>query len=283
MSVRRSLRAVVLFLLLGWLTSATVAAWGTLAHYAIGREALGRDVALFHLLPDSWPRITGTVDISEWFAWSHGVLRTGRAGIVPRVPVYANENPGEAMYQRCRTTPTACGPLGPATALGFLAHGVVDREVHWAFFPGGTYKLWRQHEPKENWADCVIYERILGGKFSEDEGAATDLPYVDNNGDAGVIRFAQQDFIKNPNNRQYSVNRDPPRTTLPRDETEQEIQGRIGDFRARIASDLQGINRRNCKDLNDTAMDEKWSAADVEKHFRAAVDAVKRIYSAHPF
>jgi hypothetical protein len=292
MRVRRSLRATLLFFVL---IPSTVLAWGPLAHDAIGREAVGNSgLAIYHNLPDSWPYWNLAPEvISEWFAWTHGVQRTGTSGPldrVPNVPVYALENPGESMLQLCEN---ACTELQQATILGFLAHGVEDHAVHWTFSPGGTVARWYEHRMKEKWADCIVYRSILKRGFAVN-GAADNLPQIRNGGDASLIRLAEQRFNQRVNantntNNQYSVDQGKP-TPLSRIELLPEIEAEIAAYERNIREQLlDNVNLRNCASLDTTANqrrmsgDSSWSVSEVERYYRSAVDSVKLVYDQHKF
>lgn len=280
-AVSRLSRAFTLFLLFGSITSIRVAGWGPLAHDAIGREAVGdANARVYHSLPDSWPS-SDLNRITDWSAWTHGVQRTGSAFGVPRVPEYAPENPGEVMYASCRSQGPSCTPLARATALGFLAHGVEDREVHWGYSGGGIYQTWKNHPVKEQWADCVVYREILKGTF-DNRGQATSLPSVGNDGDARLIQLAQQDFNGNPRNKQDTLDRGR-RTKLSRVEPVSEIQKRIDGYRSDLKDELLEVNRNNCGSLDDTARKKGWDSNEAQRHYRAAVASVKQVYAAHPF
>src|SRR5262249_58148356 len=69
-------------------------AWEAIAHYVLGVKATGDAYGRFQSLPDSWPSHRGLArlyEITEWFAWSHAVQRTGRTSGVPNVPSYPND------------------------------------------------------------------------------------------------------------------------------------------------------------------------------------------------
>jgi hypothetical protein len=146
------------------------------------------------------------------------------------------------------------------------------------------------HPIKERWADCVIYTEVLKGGFDE-QGAAANLPPVGNDGDAQLIRSAQESFNQNvrSNSSDYSIDK-ARRTPLSRVDSESEIRNKIGTYRKTLQRDLS-INVRdgNCRSLGRTAKnrlsdgDKSWTDDQVLDRYRASVDEVRKAYDSHKF
>ena len=272
--------AIAILLVLLACAGARVAAWNPFAHYAITHAAIPGGVLVYDSLPDSWPSRRGLA-ISDGFAWTHGVQRTGKDRLIPRIPIYALSNPGEVMYTVCRGMGARCGPHARATVLGFLVHDVEDREVHWGFSGGGTYDGWRMHPVKEAWADCVVYRTVLGRGFDA-RGDAKTLPMVPHGGDGALINQAEQDFNSNPANTQATLDAGQS-NRLKTVETVSEIDDLIKKYSAELSGLADFITRNNCASLDRRATREGWSATDVATHYSAAAIAVRDVYTRHPF
>jgi hypothetical protein len=107
---------VLLVILLLFAFVASAQSWEALTHYQLGIESSIDPNGSFQNLPDSWPShrdIWKWFEITEWFAWSHGVQRTGRTTTIPNVPAYPTDmrNPGEDLYRIYKNNPAAPATL----------------------------------------------------------------------------------------------------------------------------------------------------------------------------
>ncbi len=261
--------------------SVPVEAWQTLAHYQITIEAIGAPYATYSYLPDSWPSHGGLASfygITEWFAWSHAVMLTGRTDGVPNVPRYpvVDREPGSLMY-RLYKSGLGRGPDRYSTALGFAIHNAQDRVVHYAYFRGGSRTAWlEEHQYKEEWADCWIYRLYMSGIF-DNQGRAR-LPAIVNQGNASLIAAAQAEFVRS------KVSLDPSgRTFLPKVESESEVQSRFADGERDIRSYFNDFSAVRCRWLQSVYRENyDWTQDDLEDYYKRAVRATRQRRSQFP-
>jgi hypothetical protein len=257
-------------------------AWQIITHYQLGVESGLDPTGSFQNLPDSWPSHDGVwklYQISEWFAWSHGVLRNGRTSGVPNLPVYpsSDQDPGKVIYKLYRAGGLK-GGFEYDTAMGFLAHNAQDRQVHYRYFRGGSKAAWREeHEWKEIWADCWIYRIRMGGKFDV-EGRPLNLPNIDNRGNPGLISRAQSEFIAS------GLSTDAGSTVaLPGPEVVKTIDGRISNHRKEISDYLRNtFNLAYCNSLGKWARNYDWNLDELEEYYFKSLNATKGLLAGFP-
>lgn len=255
--------------------------WQAITHYQLGVEAGVDSNRQFQMLPDSWPShgsIFKLFEITEWFAWSHAVQRTGRTDGVQNVPIYPNDdrNPGEVMYKLYKQG-QAAGSYPYETALGFLTHNAQDRQVHYAYFRGGSRAAWvEEHQYKENWADCWIYRIKLNGTFDE-RGRPLNLPIIQNIGNATLISKAQADFVASGR----STDSDQ-MVTLPKTETEQEIQTRMSDAEKETREYLDDFDETKCDALAKYAKNYAWTLDELKDYYSKSLNETSSTLRAHP-
>lgn len=262
--------------------------WESLAHYQLGIDAAGARLAPYQNLPDVWPSHSGwrqAWGISEWFAWSHAVQRTGRTDGIPHVPVDASGlwNPGKVLYRLYKTR-SVNGHGSYETALGFLMHLAQDREVHYAYFRGGSFPSWTQeHQYKEQWADCIVYQTVTYRTTSSDDGFEPNgngrpkgLPRVAVMGHAEAIHKAQKEFVASG----YSVD-DSLHTTI-RAQDPSAIVKDITDYQPEIDTYLGKINREYCRQYQRLARRYNWTAREARGFYDRSLAATKQILTAYP-
>lgn len=254
--------------------------WQVITHYQLGVEAGADPQRQFQMLPDSWPshgNFLTAFKITEWFAWTHAVQRTGRTAGVPNVPKYPDDgrNPGEEMYRLYKGY-TSWG-WAYETAIGFLGHNAQDRQVHYRYFRGGSRAAWvEEHKYKEEWADCWIFQIKMNGKF-DGKGRPLDMPNILNDGNGGLISKAQENFRKS-NRSTHSVRQE----TLPKQETISEIRTRLKRALREYNQYLSNFNKERCESLAKYAINYDWTLDELEERYSLSLAATHRTMDSHP-
>lgn len=260
--------------------------WEAIAHYQLGVEAGGKRFGSFQNLADSWPSHagwSGLWGITEWFAWSHAVQRTGRTDGIPNQPVdaIAQWDAGKTMYLFYKRGGIN-GPEAYETALGFLMHLAQDQRVHYRYFRGGSIPNWiEEHRYKEQWADCLVYQLAVYRGGAGDDGFDKDgrplkLPLVENRGNAKLIARAQQEFVASG----LSTDLDEQVTIQPEDVGQ--ITKRMGDHQAAIRKYLRGVSRAHCDQFKRLARRYNWNTAELREYYERSLAATRQILQAFP-
>jgi hypothetical protein len=257
-------------------------AWEAITHYQLGVQSKADVAGRFQNLPDSWPSHRGLAklyEITEWFAWSHAVQRTGRTSGVPNVPIYPNDkrNPGEVMYQLYKGGAPISGAYVYETALGFLSHNAQDRQVHYKYFRGGSRAAWvEEHEKKEQWADCWIYQIVMNGAFDK-EDRPLNLPRIENRGNSALISEAQGKFIASG----LSTDRGG-RVTLPKRESVVEVDERLLETERAVQTYLGDFDAQHCRALEKWAVNYAWTLDELEEYYGKSLDATRKVLTDFP-
>lgn len=182
----------------------TARGWGCYAHYAVGNPV---GLGLFANLPDYW----GTsysfdywlphAEVVPLFPWTHGCLRNGVDGGVPRTPTLHGQTSTIAerdMYQlvskmKCTRQQVLNASLMIDTARGFLVHNSLDLHGHFALFRGGSIPFWAQHALLEEYIDFKMVDQPPG-TLQALVGIPKNIGFQ---GHAGIILLSQKCFRKN--------------------------------------------------------------------------------------
>jgi len=264
---------IIAFGVIGALLTATPSpSWQVIAHYQMGIESKVDESGWFPNLPDAWPSYDRKFQITEWFAWSHGMQRVGSNVVVPRPPINPNDgrDPGETMHKLYKKT-TKSRPVLYETSLGFLIHNAQDREVHYGYFRGGSIGRWiGEHAWKEEWADCWVYRIRRKGTFNL-VGRPTDLPTIRVIGDAALISEAQAQFIRSG----LSVDSNT-QTPLSKQESVREIESRLMETEANTRDYLTQFDWVRCASLNVYAAAAAWDIGELRQYYEKALDATQK-------
>lgn len=181
-----------------------------------------------------WDNIPPYADIVPLFPWTHGCLRNGRVGVVPRTPTnYGQSADGKTaeddmLLLISRMTPAhQSAPLLIETALGFRTHNRLDSCAHFTFFWGGSVENWIQHKFGEQYAQFLIYEVETGIPLEGTVGTI-EVP-VHSAGHAGIILLAQKAFRK----ARHSIDT-LDKTLVPEEERQPGPVGTLNDISAAI-------------------------------------------------
>ena len=269
--------------------------WGPIAHYQLGVESGSDPNGSFQNLPDSWPayhnpfkdffrtvlELPDAFNITEYFAWSHGVMRTGRTRGVPNVPQYHRDgwNPGQDMYDLYKRG-TVSGSAVYETAIGFLAHYVQDRAVHYRYFRGGSLDAWREeHLYKEVWTDCWIFRwRIAKSEGFDQNGRPRFRVALSNRGNADLIAEAQRMFIRFGRSTDLNGVR-----LLSRSEHPSEIRARMRDYEQELTRYVSRLHRRICDDQYFQFFRRyAWDLDELLHYFQKSLEATEAVLIRFP-
>lgn len=258
---------------------ASVNSWQVIAHYQLGVEAGIDPDRSYQMLPDSWPSHGGLwdlYDITEWFAWSHAVELTGKTDWVPNVPRtrIARNDPGQDMYNLyIKGNQSTKGTY--ETALGFLTHNAQDKAVHYDYFRGGSKAAWKEeHQDKEIWADCWIFQQKIG--MFDSDGNPQGLPEIHNTGQPEIIAAAQQVFRKTGSSLASHE-----KLALPM-ESVADIRQRILETEQMSIKYLADFSERLCIEKERWALNYDWTLDKLQDAYEKALKATKQVKEKFP-
>jgi hypothetical protein len=149
--------------------------------------------------------------------------------------------------------------------------------VHYKYFRGGSRAHWvEEHQYKEQWADCWIYQIKLGGKFDR-QGRPLNLPNIKNQGDARLISEAQQMFISSG----LSVDRGGT-AGLPKRETPVEIQKRLSAAEAVIRDYLANFDKWHCDALEGWVANYDWTLDELQHYYDQSLEVTRNLLTKFP-
>lgn len=263
-------------------------AWWPVGHYAVARKCgVPHEEAGLYNLPDAWNSHDWTYSITDNFCWSHSVARDGRNGIVPRPPVYhLTREPGKIIKDlvdknkvahwstgnQCCTEDTALN-----TAKYFTGHNAADKDVHWAYFQGGTIPQWMtHHETKEEWADYAILMYFGKITFKSDgsidtfwDSAVDDsvppMPFDTNSINCPIIVLAQKVARKNRvilDAEDMSPDEDVPYTYDSVDSVAT-VESLVQGLATKVNDKVREMNRNKWRELLEIAVDHNWMTVTI--------------------
>ena len=270
--------------------------WGAVAHYSMSRilaqpqgqntYAIGPQVdpeTVCMNLPDVWLNRDAQI-ITREFSWTHGVLTDGNNTVLsinlgPHTPLYPDDGrePGLDMYTLA-TKKMKNNQAAINTALGFIGHNGMDRNVHWDYFLGydvtqaGNWLV--QHNWKERWADYLFYLRDAGGYFDDDGKAAmffgkdvrTSAVLIPCTADATIIKLGQEVYSKN---HRFT---DTARTMTLDAQSVTDIARMVSEKQAGLTGEVKSMTKDNFDYYTDLAMVMGWSDVEMLAFSRRSLD-----------
>jgi hypothetical protein len=154
--------------------------------------------------------------------------------------------------------------------------------VHYRYFRGGSKAAWEEeHQFKEQWADCVIYQFYLNAD-SADDGfngiVPIRLPSLGSEGDDDAISQAQQEFI----DQRVSTEAEGGVVSLPERERSAAIVTRIADNRNRLGQYLRQFNRKTCDSFAKFVKNYDWTLDELEEYYKKSIEATRQVTGAFP-